>query len=98
MLGILPDNPDDLISVTQYAATPPMHSFGGVNCYYGIQVRSRAKVAETAHTRARKAEDLLKQYDDEKHSIMSATSVLYIGQDEKQRHEYTVNFLVFDKG
>jgi len=97
MLGILPDKPDELITVTQYAATPPLHSFGGVNYSYGIQVRSRAKTAEMAHTNARVVEDLLKQYDDDSYSITSVTSLLYIGQDDKQRHEYTANYQVFDK-
>ena len=94
--GFMPANPDDCMGLFEYAAVPPEHSFGGTDIVQGLQVRSRAADATTAHQNAQACANALNRYQDNEISILQSTAVLDIGRDNANpsRQEYTVNFTV----
>jgi len=94
--GFLPPTPDACIGLFEYAAAPPEHSFGGTDIIQGLQVRSRALDAATAHQNAQACAKALNRYQDNEISILQSTAVLDIGRDNANpaRQEYTVNFTV----
>lgn len=93
-LGILPDTPDSCIAVFEYEAVPPRHHFGGVSLAHGVQVRIRDTSAGAAYTKAKAVATILGRFSDGVISSTQVTPILDIGQDEKKRREYTVNFTV----
>ena len=97
MQGIMPDMPDEVITINQVDSKPPLKTFGGINCYYGIEVKTRAKVHEKAYMQIKMVEEKLNAKNDERYDIKQETPVKYEGREDKQRHEYTIRFEVFDK-
>lgn len=93
-LGVLPDAPDSCIALYEYEAIPPSHFFSGVRTIYGIQARTRDKSAAAAYAKAKAVANILGRFSDGVISSVQATSILDIGQDEKKRREYTVNFTI----
>ncbi len=90
-LGYLPDEPDDLSVLTEYSASPPVHSFSGTDFTENVQLRSRgADSYETISSLAA----ALNGYCDEEISVIQVSSVLDIGRDDKGRQEYTCNFRI----
>lgn len=94
--GYLPDKPDTATGVYEYDAVPPEHSFGSTNFVHGLQVRTRALDAATAHHMAESAANVLNRYHDAEISALQVSSVIDIGRDGSNppRQEYTVNFTI----
>lgn len=97
--GYQPDKPDRCITLVEYAAEPPEHSFNGTDFIYGVQVRTRAPIASEAEALADSAANKLNHYHDAEISVIQTTPVLDIGRDaaNPQRQEYTINFSVRGK-
>jgi len=92
-LGVLPDKPDKAIVLTQYG--------GGVDTFfdqtdevYQVQARCRAMTAPEAYAMAETVKAALDRYVGQGVAIRQITPILDIGQDERRRREYTVNFTI----
>ena len=95
--GILPDAPNELTSLFEYHSEPPDEYFDQTHFNHNIQVRTRAKTPGRAFSLAQTAMSALHRYTDKEVAIMAKSPVLPIGQDGKQRFEYTVNFSIFKR-
>lgn len=93
-LGVLPDAPDSCIALFEYEVAPPRHFFGAMQIVHGVQARTRDKSAAAAYAKAKAVASVLGRYADGVISSVQSTPILDIGQDEKKRREYTVNFTV----
>lgn len=98
-LGHLPDAPDQLTALFEYAGPGPEHSFDKTDYSYNIQARTRANTAAEAYALAVLVQDRLNRYENTDLAILQTTPILDIGQDNHNppRHEYTVNFTVYVK-
>jgi hypothetical protein len=94
LLGLAADAPDDVIIITQYDAPPPILVFGGVFHIYGVKVSARSRDVNAARVAMRKIEDALRQNPRGEYHITPTASIIYAGQDEKQRHVYTAKYKV----
>ncbi|MTI95387.1 MAG: hypothetical protein FH749_07845 [Firmicutes bacterium] len=94
VLGVLPDAPDGCIALFEYEPTPPVHYFGGMHITHGVQARCRDIDSASAYAKAEAVAAILGRYSDDVISSTQSTPILDIGQDEKKRREYTVNFTV----
>ncbi len=92
--GKMPDTPDTAVAVFAYDASQIAHSFGRTNEAYGLQVRCRAKTPPEAYALAESAQTKLNRYVTEKYTVLQSTPILDIGEDDKGRREYTINFTV----
>jgi hypothetical protein len=96
LLGMTAGAPDEAIIIGQYDASPPFHTFGGVYYTYGVKVDTRSKDVRAARGAMRKIEAALRQNLDGEYAIYPAKAVMYAGQDEKQRHQYTTSYKVIE--
>ena len=92
--GILPETPDALTALFEYQGAPPQQFFDATALSYNVQVRTRAKRADEAYTRALDAQNKLNRYVSDTFVIRQVSSIIDIGQDTKNRKEYTVNFRI----
>ena len=97
-VGYMPDDPDDCISVTQYAGRPPFSKERYERP--GVQVRVRAVNQENAETTVFGIFNLL---HDKEHVTMESrmyehveatASPSALGPDAKGRYVWVVNFIV----
>ena len=101
--GDLPTNPDQVILITETGGMAPelLHD-GNYDINPSMQVRVRAKPKDYA-TGIGKAEAILTLLHGKANVTIGSTSYkliraqsspLYLGNDERGRHEWTVNFLI----
>jgi hypothetical protein len=93
-MGMAAGAPDDAVIINQRDAPPPFITFGGVYYTYGIKVSARSKGAKAARAIAGKAECALLRSPCDEREIMPASSIMYAGQDERQRHVYMANYRI----
>lgn len=93
-LSVQPDKPDACITLRQYAASPPVHSFSGIDDIYNVQAIARDTTAAGAYALAVAVSGILGRYADGAISSIRSTPILDIGVDDANppRHEYTINF------
>lgn len=98
--GILPNSPDTLVALFEYASTPPAQYFGSTDYVYNMQARTRAVESTDAYNLAVQVQDKLNGYEDATFVISQVSNILGIGQDshDPARQEYTINFKIIMKG
>ena len=90
-LGYLPDTPDELTVITEYAGGSASRSFGSSDITENVQLRTRGA---GAYDKISALAEKLDGYYDKDISVFQTSPVLDIGRDSKGRQEYTVNFKI----
>jgi len=93
-LGVLPESPNTLIVLAEYAGASSEAFFDRTERPQAIQARCRALDSNTAYQAAVAVQSRLDRYVGQGIVIRQTTPVLDIGQDTKGRREYTVNFKI----
>ena len=96
-LGVLPDKPDKAVALTLYGGTTEAF-FDSTAESPNVQARCRAKTDPEARGMAEGVKATLDRYIGQGMVIRQITPVLPIGQDDKGRREYTVNFSITSTG
>jgi len=92
-LGVMPEKPDKAIALTQYGGSTEAFFDRTVESP-NVQARCRAKTALEAFAMADEIRGVLDRYVGQGVAIRQITPVLDIGQDDKGRREYTINFSI----
>ena len=105
ILVTLPDRPDEVIAVREYAGAPPVHHKTAREPALRrprFQVVSRSNVYGTARTRAHRAYAVLSGFtgtiDGVYYSIRALQEPFPLGADGNGKHLWTVNFEVLQGG
>lgn len=98
-LGYMKEKPDSVVGLFEYPSDKPLQNFGSTDFINNIQVRSRSLNPLEAYNKANEIAQILNRYSDFEIDIIQISSILDIGKDNQnpQRHEYTVNFKIYNK-
>jgi uncharacterized protein (UPF0261 family) len=91
--GFMPADPDDVVALFEYQATPPSQFYGRTDFTHNVQVRCRSKDPAAAYAQCEAVANALNRYHDQQISIIQASPVLDLGKDgaNQPRREYTIN-------